>query len=807
MNIGCRSSSRIFLGSCLLVALVIAPLARAESFATAAESSAALKTGEFTFNPKWLGVHPRLLTDPAGLQAAIAEWKVNPDQYAGFREQRGFPAQKVVALEVGAHGWDLPRPILLTTVLYILSGEEAYAERLHNWIVNGYAPGFVTKPNPIVIPSLGTDNKDLAAGQLLYCTAAIYDLISSSKSYREKYPQDLEILEKTLLVQGAQTYRDLAALRRPWYEQNHFYIAAAGLGMTAVAIYDKKNEFPEIEKWALLAVNMLRRSKETLSSDGFYYESVGYWGGFYSYMTSYAEMLLRVSGEDWLTPKAGAEPTLLTGLDAYLAHMSLPVAGKSFGYGDHGPRRPWKGYDRPVTELQLPLPLHPMLELAEFAPSSLGLHALQWQWESQKAYAKTFVDQMDAALTLLKLPVLKKSLATPLSMAGVPTWHYFDDHEIIVWRNAWTNPAAKDGTALFFKCGSPEGHLAAELLKKYPDWKLGMGHAHPDAGSFSLFAKGAYLASDPGYLASKVTAAHNCVLIDGKGQFKEGTAWETFSQAPYSKYDKLRFKDVWLASTVAAATADVAAAYDEALKLERYERQLIMVGGRWIVVRDSIAAPAAHTYSWVLNSEKPFQPDGEAKSRRWMTESGDARLIVQSLNDIAKSETAPTEVNVGLFSTEEMAVRSHHLSLALAPATAARFTNVLGIQGAADNPKIFSAVAEGEQAVLIRDGSDKCVVLLGTESRLTGSYGYIWTDGNRLNSCGFQGTRLVVPEGRSLSLNLPGKFVLQRNAGKWQIESDLTQPGVLTVEENGKAVATVKLPTGVATTPVDLKWP
>lgn len=65
--------------------------------------------------------------------------------------------------------------------------------------------------------------------------------------------------------------------------------------------------------------------------------------------------------------------------------------------------------------------------------------------------------------------------------------------------------------------GPSEGHAALQKKMKYPEWRLSSGHAHPDAGSFIIWANGEYLTGDSGYEGLTMTRSHNTLVFDGKG--------------------------------------------------------------------------------------------------------------------------------------------------------------------------------------------------------------------------------------------------------------------------------------------------
>ncbi len=743
--------------------------------------------------------HPRLLVTRENLETASAVWKSDPARFKALANTRGFESGRARRLEENMNGWNDGRILMLCGVLYAVTQESAYEQALHRWIQDGIKPGFVTEPQPIVIEGIGIKNQDLNAGQFLITSSILYDLLVADSLYQEKYPEDIQVLKQALLAQATRTYEDLSRLKRVPYEQNHFYIAAAGLGLAALALEDGQAEYPEIQAWNDYAMEALDRSHQIIGSDGFYYEGVSYWSMFFPYVTIYAEALRRNQGIDWLTTKEDGESGLLTGLDDYLAHVSLPEPGKFYAYADYGPRIPWEGYDKPVGEITEQLAFYPLLQMQEYEPSPLAQKVIQREWAHRQQVAPRFVHYVDNALTLLWLPVFEESLKGKPEMSDIRSYTYFADHEVIAWRESWDEDADDLGTVLYFRCGPPEGHAAAAYREAYPEWKMGMGHVHPDAGDFFVFSRGKYLASAGGYSWAKRTAEHSCLLVDGKGQFKEGTAWNTFNERDYDRYDELSLDKVWLASSVASAAADIAAAYFPVL--DHYERQLILVDGRWLVVRDDVSADEPHTYSWVLNSEKPFSSMvGVAKA--WTTTNGGAALTVYSLNDDMQAEMGPTLVNVSSTDKPELAERAQHLSLTTPKLTEAVITNVIVI-GTADDRATAKVMDDGGSAVRIHQGNRDCTVFLKSEPRFDGVRAYYWSEAGALQSIGLYGSRIDIQGDYSIKLSVPGQAVLNLTDGVWLVEAEMPEAGTLIVKVSDEVVATLDLPKGQSVQPLN----
>src|SRR5438874_7376917 len=151
--------------------------------------------------------------------------------------------------------------------------------------------------------------------------------------------------------------------------------------------------------------------------------------------------------------------------------------------------------------------------------------------------------------------------------------HYFPDHDVFYWRSDWS----KGATAFAFKCGPPEGHHTEALLKQFPDWRLSSGHAHPDANSFIIFARGEYLTGDSGYAGVPMTEHHNTLLINGKGQAKEGEGHDAFAAVPYELLNRIRIDEVKIEKDRIIVRGDATAAYEPELGLNKIVREFVYV--------------------------------------------------------------------------------------------------------------------------------------------------------------------------------------------------------------------------------------
>ena len=194
----------------------------------------------------------------------------------------------------------------------------------------------------------------------------------------------------------------------------------------------------------------------------------------------------------------------------------------------------------------------------------------------------------------------------PAPLSKIPTKIHFVDNDTIFGRTDWT----KNATAFAFRSSPPEGHYAARLASKIPDWRENTGHAHPDANSFIIFANGKYLTGDTGYLGIKQTDDHNTILVNGRGQASDGV-YEMFKEVSNEKLDKIRIADVSLTKDYFYVRGDAASAYYDDLKLKKFDRHFLYVNdGNYFIVWDELETDKPADFTFLLNADREIKLDG-----------------------------------------------------------------------------------------------------------------------------------------------------------------------------------------------------
>lgn len=697
------------------------------------------RTSPEALNPSAAGV--------ASLRKVPARLLPSPQSLALLAEPRSFNALFTSGrAAAGQQVLNTAFALAWVAAAWRATEDEAWAEALRRWqpILEAHE-GFE-------IPGFGLQNQDLIAGHLLLAFSIVHERLAG------RFDPAFEAAVLTALErQARRTHTDLTDREKYpsyAYEQNHLVIPVCGLGVAALLF-----ESPEAREWERFARDFLDRSFEVLAHDGWFFEGVGYWKFTMQFPLCYAVALKRARGENLF------HLPLFRDSARYLAHNFLPDPRFVFDFADWGPRvEPdgvhfQAGYDQPWHSE----PTYIFKSLVELLRRESA--GLPWPASLDALPEPPVPYSLDATLQLILSE--ETEVADQARADEANTSHYFPDMDVLHWRSSWSDPAA---AALAFKSGPPAGHHLATLLPANPGWQLELGHAHPDAASFLLFAHGVFLANDTGFTGKKESADHNTILVDGIGQHRGGTAWRTFAAKPYSGYDKIRMEHVWHDPVVAASTAVFAAAYDDALGLTDLRRNLVFVAGRFLLVCDTICSTLEHEYEWRLHGDQPARESHLAPAR-FVMENGPGRLVVQALapasgGGVAAHRVAPTIVETECFSETRSRPqqRGFHLALTSPRAKDFRFLVAMGVQSSAVAENMFAVRLEADGRLEFSDDQGECTIWLGANGGqgFDGIYAYHLRDARGATlSAGMLGRSLTTPglslrssDGEVASVNL-----------------------------------------------------
>lgn len=504
-------------------------------------------------------------------------------------------------------------------------------------------------------------NVDLAAGHLLYGLGWGYDLLyndlteSERARYRDKLIKQARLLADYFKPKPGRTFA---------YSQNHTFIPTAGLGVAAYALY---GETPEAAEWASLARAIFDRVLATYSQDGYYYEGFEYWIFSTPWLIHYLDAHAHATGEDLYDTRGFRE------MHNYVAHSMLPTGKYVFDFGDifEGPlTRAGSGeeYQRTHPNGRFHTNYNLLYRLAQRFQNGEAQGVAEWLKSFNQVNAEDFWSLIWFDSKLKPVPIDKQ-----------PAAHYFRDHDVVFWRSDWT----KNATAFAFKCGPSEGHHSAVVLQEFPDWRLSSGHAHPDANSFIIFARGQYLTGDTGYAGIPLTEHHNTLLFDGKGQAKEGRGHDAFDGVAYERLNRIWIAEVKLEKDSAWVRGEATEAYEPELGVRKFVRQFEYRLGQGFTIRDEVELTRPSVITSVLHADTSLQKE---TNNRFHINAGSVKLLIEALEP--KDLRSAIAVNVvtapgppGSVDKGERQERGQKLLLSTQqPVTAAEFVLKLRVE-------------------------------------------------------------------------------------------------------------------------------
>ncbi len=490
--------------------------------------------------------------------------------------------------------------IAQTSLTYVIEQDERYLKAAKEWVA-------VACEMPLWGYTYNRPNVDLPPAHLLYALAFAYDVLHDKLTAAEK-----ETIRNKLVKQGRLMYDyfKYKSGKRYTYTQNHTWIPMAGLAIAAYAIMD---EVPEVGEWAKLSRAVFDRTMLAFGTDGFFYESFHYFGFAFRWMIRYFDAHLSATGENLF---AVMKPKF-DGMKYFAMHSVLPDGENVFDFADIGDgslnRNRTSKRESIYSEYDI---------LYRFASAYKDPQARRI---GDFLRTETKLETREPMWAFLSFdPAVK-----PAELSEIPLQHNFTDNDTVFWRSAWT----KEATAFAFRCSPPEGHHAARLHSKIKDWRQNTGHAHPDANSFIIWANGKYLTGDTGYLGIKQTDDHNTILVNGRGQEKDGV-YEMFKEVPNERLDKIRLAEVDAGSGYLYARGEAASGYYADLGIQKFDRHFIYVEPGYFVVWDELQTANPSTFTFMLNADREIAGK-DAKFAKFELINGGARLLVERLYPIA----------------------------------------------------------------------------------------------------------------------------------------------------------------------------
>ena len=517
------------------------------------------------------------------------------ESYASYLPPAEHPCDSITYIGMAAANLGLA---------YLLTDDEAYLRSLRDWVKVG-----------IGYPHWGLarlPDHDLDAAWLLFGLGLAYDWVGDALPEDER-----AALRDKLILQGTRLYDFALENEGRWwssaYWQNHNWICYAGLATVAAALMD---EHPPVQDWLNRAVENFQIVLPLFPEDGSDYEGVVYWRYGFPWLLIAAHLIQEERGVDL------HQSEFLRQSFYYRLHLSGPNLVDTANFGDCHDRR--SAHSRMV--------LYRLASLYRIGAAQwLANHfeeTGEWAREGREGLVKpgllpeAWLDFIWFDLTVVPSPV------TEMEKTAV-----FPDMGLLTTRSSWQDSA----TYFAFKCGTPNGacgwHLG-QAINRQNGWDiLTASHEHPDENSFILMRGSDYLAVDAGYSKDKLTRNHSTILVDGQGQYSEG------SYNAYTGLDQTwggRLQEWFTAHGLTYTCGEAAGAYHPDLQLSQFKRQMVMAGDDLLLICDDLKSEVLHQYEWLLQTDvaaeqTPVLSRAEAAVNQFAINTGQTQMTVTAV--------------------------------------------------------------------------------------------------------------------------------------------------------------------------------
>lgn len=123
---------------------------------------------------------------------------------------------------------------------------------------------------------------------------------------------------------------------------------------------------------------------------------------------------------------------------------------------------------------------------------------------------------------------------------------------------------------------------------------------HPDQGSFTWMVNNRHIITDSGKDTHRKTFNHSTLLIDGNGQIAEKSNLTSMDLALNPR--KVKWAGTRVQDNMIIARGDLSAAYPESTGLESFDRTLVWLAPRVLLIIDHITCDKAHRLDLIFRS-------------------------------------------------------------------------------------------------------------------------------------------------------------------------------------------------------------
>jgi hypothetical protein len=491
--------------------------------------------------------HPRLILTPEKIRSLKTsmtamqqqQWKLTLQSADEF-DREVIPAMKDATNEYRYIGDTMP----VLGLAYWMTDDHRYVESAAKWI------------SALLAVPEWKGSQNLGRSAWVVGCALLYDWLYNVLDENIKLEIKKRLLAETpILMNTAADHRALS---------NHLLIETSALGMIGLVMQDESEEATGFLKKADQWTNYII---DHAPLDGSWGEGVQYWQYGLGYFIRYLEAC-RTSGYkdyypqyDWLK-RTGFFPI----------YFSLPGRPTEvINFSDCGSKR--------------------------YIPSFL-LHVLALHYENgyYQDYGIKVETDKPHKLNWMDFITYNPSII-PREIYTLPTLKHFSDNDFVTMRSGWD----KDATIIGFRCGPAPGHRNQNDPSRLENRGFGPGHGHPDINSFNIFAKGEWLAIDPGYTHFKLTENHNTIIVNGMGQAGAKEKWLDYmafeAREPAPAILRVESNPVF-----DYVIGDAGNIYVDEAQLKCFRRHLLFLKPDIVIIADDLEGKIPSKFEWLLHA-------------------------------------------------------------------------------------------------------------------------------------------------------------------------------------------------------------
>jgi len=545
--------------------------------------------GTVKLKPELRGVHPRLIFTTEELQQLAkhvphddilsVNWESTLAQGKKQQADKRSPAQvfKSDTPALVTAGGRYPN----AAVAYMIEPSEELKERIAG-ILQMYLDEPVWNRAKEVDSNMGAANNMLAA-------ALLFDAVANDLDPEFKKQFAEKLLEKARRMYYIGHQQNALDVHKYWQQDpanNHRWHRGAGTIACLLAIQDVEGIEAE---WML---EQIKAEMDFLirwyPHDGDCHEGTGYQVFGFHFLTIAALMMDRCTGTDYLSA-----PGFHNAWKQQI-YSNLPGARGFMTFGDNGNRINGKAGFR---SYQAAFFICPKLSRDEDVQAALKA----WYYHDAMSEDGLVAADYPWMMLLYYDPTLPAG-----AFKNLPKHYLMADMGAAYMRNSWD----EDAVLMMFKCGPYGGYILNEYRNENDFHYINIAHDDPDANTIAIAQGDDYVLHPGVYFTNKVTANHNTVIVDGKGQINEGSPYT--QPVPDTDMTTLSYLTGWKESDGRIIIeGEAGPAYPG---LTQYRRSAVWMPGDYVLLLDQVVAPQPSNIAYQLFSENAnFTAPNEGK--------------------------------------------------------------------------------------------------------------------------------------------------------------------------------------------------